>query len=83
MIHHDENTRAAAPDGEGPALLGVYAVASRGSHTLDTFAFLSRSRSADTHQWTPGLRAHGRLEGADLWSLRTQPTANSMMPLRR
>lgn len=30
--------------GEDSALLGVYAVASRGSHTLDTFGFLSPSR---------------------------------------
>ena len=43
------------------SLLGVYAVASGGSHNLDTFGFLSRSRPADTHQWTSGLRTHGRL----------------------
>ena len=51
----------AADEGEDSALLGVYAVASRRRHTLDTFGFFSRSRSADTRQWTSGARAHGRL----------------------
>ena len=51
-----------ATDGVGDSsLFGVYAVASGGSHNLDTFGFLSRSGPADTHQWTSGLRAHGRL----------------------
>ena len=44
-----------------PALLGVYAVASEGSHTLDIYGFLSQSSPTDTHQWTSGMRAHGRL----------------------
>ncbi len=47
-----------------PSLLGVYAVASGGSHTLDTFGFLSWLRPADTQQLTSGLRAHGRLGSA-------------------
>ncbi len=51
---------AAGPVG-APSLLGVYAVASRGSHALDTFGFLSWLRPADTQQWTSGVRAHGRL----------------------
>ncbi|MCH7563639.1 MAG: alginate export family protein [Gemmatimonadetes bacterium] len=51
----------AVDGGEDSALLGVYAVASRGSHNLDTFGFLLQSRPADTRQWTTGLRAHGRL----------------------
>jgi hypothetical protein len=44
-----------------PSLLGVYAVASGGSHTLDTYGLLSLMRPADTRQWTSGLRAHGSL----------------------
>ena len=54
-------TEEAVDEGEDSALLGVYAVASRRSHSLDTFGFFSRSRPADTRQWTSGLRAHGRL----------------------
>ena len=44
-----------------PAILGAYAVASGGSHTLDTYGFLSLTRPVDTQQLTSGLRAHGRL----------------------
>ncbi len=51
----------AAGRGEDSALFGVYAVASRGSHSLDSFGFLSRSRPGGTRQWTSGVRAHGRL----------------------
>ena len=47
-----------------PSVLGVYAVASGGSHTLDTYGFLSLGRPADTQQLTSGLRAHGRLGSA-------------------
>ena len=54
-----------------PAILGAYAVASGGSHTLDTYGFLSFRGPADTRQLTSGLRAHGtfgsvtyRVEGA-------------------
>ncbi len=44
-----------------PSVLGVYAVASGGSHTLDTYGFLSLRGPADAQQLTSGLRAHGRV----------------------